>query len=59
MRIVVFLLALCTANPSHAETDVRDFCLEHNKATEDGKDCWTVFSMAGGGLWMVRDLEIG
>ena len=37
MRIFVFLLALFAANPSHAETDVRDFLLEYNKATEDGK----------------------
>ena len=37
MRVVVFLLALCSANPSYAETDVRDFLLEYNKATEDGK----------------------
>ena len=37
MRVVVLLLAMGLASPSHAETDVRAFLLEYNKATEDGK----------------------
>ena len=37
MRNFILLLALLTANPVHAETDVRGFLAEYNKATEDGK----------------------
>ena len=37
MRFVVLFLTLIAATPVQAETDVRDFLLEYNKATEDGK----------------------
>ena len=37
MRNFVFLLALFTATPAHAETTVRGFLEEYAKATDDGK----------------------
>ena len=37
MRKFIFLLAILAANPVHAETTVRDFLVEYQKATDDGK----------------------